>query len=63
MTANQAIEQSIERNEIVHMDYDATAAETLMVECDDHTTSNDEEEYWGENEAGETWRVHMALAR
>lgn len=61
MTAQEAIARSISHNEIVHVDYDLGTAEDLMVLCEDHTTGNDEEEYWGVDDDGATWRVHMAV--
>jgi len=66
MTAEQAIKESIRTNTVVHIDYDAEAVLTLGAECDDNARTQDGEgngvwEYWGEDEDGSTWRVHVTV--
>jgi hypothetical protein len=59
--AQQAIDQSIAETSIIHLPYDADAAETLLAECEDWTEGNTETEYWGaDSDTGAEWRVHMA---
>lgn len=60
MTAQQAIDQSISQNETIHIPFVASEYETLLAECEDNTVANTETEFWGEDENGATWRVHMA---
>ena len=60
MTAQQAIRQSIRQNEIVTLEYDATAMESLLVECEDDAENGNVREFWGEAD-GNPWRVHMML--
>ncbi len=68
ITAEQAIEESIATNSIVHLDYDEMAQLTLGAECDDNASTRDEDgnavwEYWGgeDDETGDSWRVHLHL--
>ena len=57
--AANAIERSISHNEIVTIDYDRDAASDLSVECEDNVSANGMTEYWGTNDEGNEWRVHM----
>jgi antitoxin component of MazEF toxin-antitoxin module len=61
-TAAEAIEASIARNEITRCERTDANIEDLLVLCDDSTDSNDESEYWGSDDEGNEWRVHVALA-
>lgn len=54
-----AIRQSIAQNEIVTIDYDEAAKHELTVSCDDSVRANEMIEFWGMDEAGSEWRVHM----
>jgi hypothetical protein len=61
-TAEKAIERSKSHDEIVTIDYDADAGETLAAECDDSVHGNGVTEYWANDPDSETkmlWRVHM----
>jgi hypothetical protein len=60
MNAQDAIEASISENRIVHVS-DADVDEVaLMFECEDHRDIGDGvEDYWGTDEAGSEWRVHV----
>ena len=62
MTAEQAIQRSISHNEIVHIAHDSEAVEALTVRCDDHVEANEEHEFWGTDDDGNEWRVHVRLA-
>lgn len=59
-TIKNAIDQSILQNEIVYLD-SATQddMDTLLVECDDSVDNGPVAEFWGEDEDGNTWRVHV----
>ncbi len=59
LSAHEAIDQSILRNEITHIPYSAEAEETLLAECDDSTDAGHALEFWGEDENENTWRVHL----
>lgn len=57
-----AIARSKRHNEIVTLDYNDEAYETLLVECDDHTDTGNVVEFWAdnhENTHGTLWRVHL----
>lgn len=58
MTAEQAIARSSSHDEIVTLDYDAAAVETLLVECDDLVDGNTCLEFYGTDDGSE-WRVHV----
>jgi hypothetical protein len=60
-TAEQAIKQSIHRDEIVHVDDVGDIRLDLLVECDDNTETDCGVEYWGGDDGAE-WRVHVRLA-
>lgn len=57
--AQSAIERSVSHNEIVTIDYDAEAAIDLSLESDDSADGEGVTEYWGTDEAGNEWRVHV----
>lgn len=57
--ADQAIARSISHNEIVTIDYSSEAADMLRSECEDNVDANGLTEYWGTDDDGSEWRVHM----
>jgi len=63
IVVKDAIERSVSHNEIVHLSPDTGDIEAiclaLLVECDDNVEANGVAEYWGEDEDGEPWRVHV----
>ena len=66
MNARQAIERSESHDEIVTLDYDVDAIETLQAECDSSVHGNDMTEFWANDPASETkmlWRVHVRDAQ
>lgn len=63
-TATDLIARSISHTEIVHADWTPELAEALSIECDDSVDASDTiAEYWGTDEDGEEWRVHLAGLR
>lgn len=60
MTAEQAITESITRDRIVIMEYSRDGAEYLSTECTNSVENGPVTEYWGVDEDGNNWRVHMA---
>lgn len=64
-TVEQAITRSISHQEIVTIDlahglYDSQILADLQVACEDSVAANDARtEYWGTNEDGDEWRVHV----
>jgi hypothetical protein len=53
----EAILQSIQQNETVHLPYDRDQFDQLLVASDDSVGAQ-ELEFWGTHE-GSDWRVHM----
>lgn len=60
--AASAIARSVSQNEIVTIDYDPAAAEDLSAASDGSADGNDVTEYWGTDDDGSEWRVHMRAA-
>lgn len=64
-TVERAIHTSIRENRIVHLSREAIANEAeavrvdLLAACDDWTEGNDEIEFWGSDDDGDEWRVHV----
>ena len=58
-TADRAIARSISHTEIVTLDYDATADVDLAAACEDSVVCQSHTEYWGTDDDGQEWRVHM----
>lgn len=58
-TAADAIARSIRHCEIVTIPYDAEIAIDLLVEREDSADSTDVMQYWGTDDAGDEWRVHL----
>lgn len=58
---SQAIARSISHNEIVTIQYDKQIAEALTVDSEGsvHDAVQRVTDYWGVNDDGNDWRVHM----
>lgn len=65
MTTNtdNAIEQSIMQDEIVHIEATHDEIEALKIESDDYTSNGTETEFWGADDRGNTWRVHATESK
>lgn len=62
-TAKDLIAQSIRYNEITHAPYAPELCDEMLVECEDHVDSNSGVvEFWGTDDDGDTWRVHLDLS-
>lgn len=65
MHAIDAIARSISYNEIVTLDDEPGLRDALLVECDAHVVVGGDEdsdgiiEYWGIDDTGAEWRVHV----
>lgn len=59
MTAAAAIARSISHNEIVTLPATAERTSDLMIECEDSVETTDVVEYWGTDDTGAEWRVHL----
>lgn len=60
-TAQHLIARSISHTEIAHADYSADLADELSVECDDSSEASETViEYWGTDDDGNEWRVHLS---
>ena len=66
-----AIERSSATNSTVHITREEIEAsgtasqyvrEDLQVECEDSVEANGIEEFWGTNESGNSWRVHVPVS-
>ncbi len=60
MNADQAIKRSISHNETVTLDYDISLALDLSAACDDNVETASVVEYWGTDDNGNEWRVHLS---
>lgn len=58
-TWEDAIDESIERNTIARCRNNSNNDFSLMMVCDEWAYSDAEKEYWGADEDGHEWRVHM----
>jgi len=58
-SAAEAIEASVCQNQIAYASTDAI--DDLRVECDDSSETADIMEFWGVDDAGNHWRVHVVL--
>jgi hypothetical protein len=63
MTAKEAIYESIVRNRIVTIDYDPHEYAYLEEHCDNSVDNGLETEFWGRDEDGDDWRVHLVKSR
>jgi hypothetical protein len=63
MTMYDAIAISVREGRIVHVGFDDVDGGALLTafaaECDDSVVSGDETEYWGTEDEGAEWRVHV----
>lgn len=59
-TAAEAIEASAQHGDITRCANTPANLEALLVECDDNV-EGDELEYWGVDDDGDSWRVHVAV--
>jgi hypothetical protein len=59
----QAIEESILQDRIVHVEASDEEMNELSAESDDEVENGSETEYWGKDEEGNTWRVHATPRR
>ena len=60
-TVIDAIDRSISHDEIVYLDDEPGLRDALLAECDDNVESDGVAEYWGEDDNGDEWRVHVRL--
>lgn len=63
----KAIRQSVQQNEIVtinfnRVNYDSEIPTDLLVACDDSVENGEVTEYWGTDDDGNEWRVHIRHA-
>ena len=54
-----AIQQSIRQNEIVTLPWSADVYIDLLALCDDSAGTENVHEFWGVDDEGEEWRVHV----
>lgn len=57
----QAIEESIACNLIVHIDAQEGMIDELTVRSDDRVKNGPVMEFWGVDDDGDAWRVHVTL--
>jgi hypothetical protein len=57
--ADRLIKKSIQQNRIVHADYSKVLEKSLMLRADDWVDNGIEIEFWGRDDDGENWRVHL----
>lgn len=63
-TAFDLITRSVSHTDIVHADWTADLAEALSIECEDSVEASDTVvEFWGTDEDGGDWRVHLSGSR
>lgn len=58
-TIAAAISQSVAQTEIVTLDFDVEGLEKLKADAEDWVEGNRCFEFWGIDQGGEQWRVHM----
>lgn len=62
--ATSLIERSTSHTEIAHAEWSPTLAADISAECDDSVAASaDVMEYWGTDEDGAEWRVHLTGSR
>ena len=61
-TAIDAIEESVRHTCCVTMDDAPGLREDLLVRCDDDAENGPEHEFWGTDDEGNDWRVHVRIA-
>lgn len=58
-TAKKLIARSISHDEIVHAPFTPETAEDLGLSADESVENGDVVEYWGVDDDGQPWRVHL----
>jgi hypothetical protein len=58
LAVQSAIDESILRNAIVHVEATPEDLEDLACECDDSVSDGPVTEFWGADDDGRAWRVH-----
>ncbi len=58
-SASQAIARSVSHNEIVTLMGDSELELALSIESEDSAESGSIKEFWGTDEDGQSWRVHL----
>lgn len=61
-TAADAIAESIRHTSIVVIDDAPGLRDDLMTMCDDNIESDGKHEFWGTDDEGDDWRVHVRVA-
>ena len=61
MKATELIARSISHNEIAHAKFDAETAAELDALAEDSVENGDVIEYWGADDDGAEWRVHLDI--
>lgn len=59
MTIEQAIARSTSHNEIVHLPWSGAAQNRLVVVCEDWVDAGNVREFWGTDDEGDSWRIHL----
>jgi hypothetical protein len=63
MTAEQAIARSVSHTQVVTLDYQSHTLNDLVAATRDYVKGNKCWEFWGEDENGNQWRVHMRFPK
>lgn len=58
-TIDNALFLSVTQNRIVHLEYSEELHDQMLSLCDDWTNGESCNEYWGTNDEGDEWRVHL----
>ena len=61
MKATKLIARSISHNEIAHAKFDAETAAELASLAEDSVENGAVIEYWGTDDDGDEWRVHLDI--
>ncbi len=61
MKAQELVARSISHHEIAHGEYDAETAASLAALAEDSVTNGAVTEYWGTDDDGAEWRVHLDI--
>lgn len=60
--AAEAIAESVRHTIIVTVDDAPGLREDLLFRCDDDIENGSEHEFWGQDDEGNDWRVHVRIA-
>jgi hypothetical protein len=60
--AERLIAESVHRDRIVTVDHSGDVADDLAACCEDSVTTRNGTEYWGTDDDGGEWRVHLVGA-